>query len=104
MGLKKMWDRHPTYFIQLYGQVTSVICFIHYLYKSTIKINFKELLNASNIFSLSYKPYTGILIYQWQELPLKEHTPQMGGIEEPQGAFCVSDEESITQRNPAPTF
>ena len=24
--LKEMWDCHPTYFIQLYGQVTSVTC------------------------------------------------------------------------------
>lgn len=31
--LKEMWDCHPTYFIQLYGQVTSVICLFHYLYK-----------------------------------------------------------------------
>ena len=26
--LKEMWDCHPTYFIQLYGQITSVICFL----------------------------------------------------------------------------
>ncbi len=29
--LKEMWDCHPTYFIQLYGQVTSVICLFSFL-------------------------------------------------------------------------
>ncbi len=31
--LKEMWDCHPTYFIQTFRQVTSVICLFHYPFK-----------------------------------------------------------------------